>query len=413
MCDCDCMRDGDLDCMSVCVCECSIDSLLPIERAANARVVGNHKKTSIHRRLSPARDSSPRTFDTLCATRSCPTGVLESKESRSDRSARAPARPRHDSADIRRDCPARSASVRSLPASIGRGSRACARTSCVWCRALRLALALALGTRTRHSHAALARGTRTRHAHPARAPGTRTRHAHAARALGTRTRHSHAAPARGTRTRHAHAARARGTRYPVRGTRHAARALGTRHPALNLGRRTVGPMESCRHPLVSSKRPETPQPRSRGPVRADPFRRADDSAHICSTCRLAAERGQDGCAEHPDPRSRKLRAAHPDLGGASSASGGTRPLPVPHPSIPGLDSSVGSQGSPRGRIDYGDRRRCRRRELETVRTPTRGRRTWVASTRAAADDNTTSRSPRDRAYLLSDAAVAASAARRP
>jgi len=269
--------------------------------------------------------------------------------------------------------------------------------------------------RTRHSHAALARGTRTRHAHPARARGTRTRHAHPARARGTRTRHAHSARARGTRTRHSHAALARGTRtrHPVPGTRHAARALGTRHPALNLGRRTVGPMESCRHPLVSSKRPETPQPRSRGPVRADPFRRADDSAHICSTCRLAAERGQDGCAEHPDPRSRKLRAAHPDLGGASSASGGTRPLPVPHPSIPGLDSSVGSQGSPRGRIDYGDRRRCRRRELETVRTPTRGRRTWVASTRAAADDNTTSRSPRDRAYLLSDAAVAASAARRP
>ena len=262
------------ECECECECECSIDSLLPIERAANARVVANNEKTSIDRRLSPARDSSPRTFDALCATRRGPTGVLDSKESRSDRSARAPARPRDDSADIPRDCPARSESVRSLPASIGRGSRACARTSCVRCRALRLALALAPGTR-----------------HP----------------------------------------------HPALGARRAALALSTRHApsALNLGRRTVGSMESCRHQLVSSKRPKTPQPSSRGPVRADQFRRADDSAHIRSTCRLAAKRGQDGCAEHPDPRSRTLGAAHPDLGVASSASGGRRPPAGPSSVHPG------------------------------------------------------------------------------
>jgi len=285
-----------------CECECSIDSLLPIERAANARVVANNEKTSIDRRLSPARDSSPRTFDALCATRRGPTGVLDSKESRSDRSARAPARPRDDSADIPRDCPARSESVRSLPASIGRGSRACARTSCVRCRALRLALALALGTR----HSALALGTRTR----------------------TRTRHSHS---------HSALALALGTRRAALSTRRAALALSTRHApsALNLGRRTVGSMESCRHQLVSSKRPKTPQPSSRGPVRADQFRRADDSAHIRSTCRLAAKRGQDGCAEHPDPRSRTLGAAHPDLGVASSASGGRRPPAGPSSVHPG------------------------------------------------------------------------------
>ena len=176
-----------------CECECSIDSLLPIERAANARVVANNEKTSIDRRLSPARDSSPRTFDALCATRRGPTGVLDSKESRSDRSARAPARPRDDSADIPRDCPARSESVRSLPASIGRGSRACARTSCVRCRALRLALALAPGTR--HPHPAL--GARRA------ALALSTRHSHSHSALGAQhsarsTQHS----ARGTRTQH-------------------------------------------------------------------------------------------------------------------------------------------------------------------------------------------------------------------
>jgi len=255
----------------------------------------------------------------------------------SDRSARVPARPRHDSADIRRDCPARSESVRSLPASIGRGSRACARTSWVWCRALRLALALALGTR--HSHSALALGTRTRHSHSALALGTRTRHSHSALALGTRHSHSHS-------------------------------ALGTQPRPSD--RWTDGPMDTCRHRLVSSKRPKTPQPSSRGAVRADQFRRADDSAHIRSTCRLAAQSGRGGCAEHPDSLSRKLRAAHPDLGVASSASGGRRPLPVPTPSIPGLDSSDGSQCSPRDRTDSLDRRRCRRRELDPARRPTRG-----------------------------------------
>jgi len=279
--------------------------------------------------------------------------------------------PRTFGETARRECPASPASVRSLPASIGRGSRVCTRTSWVWCRALRLALALAhafalalalaLGTRTWHSHLALALGTR--HSRSALALGTRARHSHSAR--GTRTR---------TRTRTPHAALA------------LALALGTRHSALNLGRRTVGPMESCRHQLVSSKRPKTPQPSSRGPVRAEQFRRADDSAHIRSTCRLAAQRGRGGCAEHPDSLSRTLRAAHPNFGVASSASGGRRPLPVPAPSIPGLDFSVGSQCSPRGRTDSGDRRRRRRRELEPAWTPTRGGRTSVASTRAAADD---------------------------
>ncbi len=63
------------------------------------------------RRRSPAPSSIPRTFDTRCATRRGPTGVLGSNDSNSDRSARAPARPRDDSADIRRDCLAMSASV--------------------------------------------------------------------------------------------------------------------------------------------------------------------------------------------------------------------------------------------------------------------------------------------------------------
>jgi len=133
--------------MSVCACACAcaIDSLLPIERAANARVVENHEKTSIEQRLSPARDSSPRTFEALCATRRGPTWVLESKPSRFDRSARAPARPRDDSADIRRGRRGRrrfirrATFVRLLPASIGRRSRLYARTSWVGCSTLRLA----------------------------------------------------------------------------------------------------------------------------------------------------------------------------------------------------------------------------------------------------------------------------------
>ena len=44
----------------------------------------------------------------------------------------------------------------------------------------------------------------------------------------------------------------------------------------------------------------------------------------------------------------------------------------PPPSIPGLDSSVGSQCSPRSQTDSEDRRRCRRRELDPARTRTRG-----------------------------------------
>jgi len=79
------------------------------------------------------------------------------------------------------------------------------------------------------------------------------------------------------------------------------------------------------------------------------FRRADDSAHIRRTCSLAAERGPEECAEHPGPGSRRPRAAHvsfeplprtsPPLRTLEGVGG---PMPVPPPSIPVLDSSIGS-----------------------------------------------------------------------
>jgi len=105
------------------------------------------------------------------------------------------------------------------------------------------------------------------------------------------------------------------------------------------------------------------------------FRRADDSAHIRSTCSLASEREPEGCAEHSDPGSREPRAARdsfepltrtsPPLRTLESVGG---PMPVPPPYIPVLDSSVGSQCSPRRRTDFGDRRRARQREIDRGRT---------------------------------------------
>ena len=105
------------------------------------------------------------------------------------------------------------------------------------------------------------------------------------------------------------------------------------------------------------------------------FRRADDSAHIRSTRSLAAERGPEGCAEHPEPCSRRPRAAHlsfdtlpqtsPPLRTLAGVGG---PMPVPPPSSPVFDSSVGSQCSPLRRTDFGDRRRCQRPEIDRGRT---------------------------------------------
>jgi len=201
--------------------------------------------------------------------------------------------------------PASSASVRSLPASTGRGSRTLARMSRVRCSTLRFRTR---GLRTRGLRT---RGLRTWHSalspqpsalspqHWAvgRRPSAR-RAPHSAlclqpsalgpqpSALGCR------APAFGTpRDALCTLPAALGPRPSAlstglsgAGLRHAARraphsacspppsalspqpsALGRRPSAVAPG--TDRPTESCRHPFVSSGRPRTPQPRSLGPVR--------------------------------------------------------------------------------------------------------------------------------------------------
>jgi len=109
------------------------------------------------------------------------------------------------------------------------------------------------------------------------------------------------------------------------------------------------------------------------------FKRADDSAHIRSTRSLAAERGPEGCAEHPDPCSRRPRAVHvsfqpltwtsPPLRTLEGVGG---PMPVSPLSIPVLDSILGSQCCPRRRTGFGDRRRCERRGRTSVANTARG-----------------------------------------
>ncbi len=181
---------------------CSSDSILPIECAAITRVVENHEKTSIDRRLSPARSSIPRTFETLCATRGGPTGALELKESKSGRSARASARLRDDSADILREpgevhdgssngrrsidrCPRRPIVDRehARERSMSSAARSTSHSTS------------AFSVRTRHS--ALALGTCTRHLHSATVPRAGFDFAYIRRAV----RHSswHEQSARGQR----------------------------------------------------------------------------------------------------------------------------------------------------------------------------------------------------------------------
>jgi len=91
-------------------------------------------------------------------------------------------------------------------------------------------------------------------------------------------------------------------------------------------------------------------------------------------------------------RSPRLPAAHGDFDLVTRTSQAPRaPLAVgalsagPSSVHLALDSSVGSPCSPRGQTDSKDRWRCRRRELDPARTCTRGGRTSVAGTRAAAD----------------------------
>jgi len=120
------------------------------------------------RRLSPALDSSPRTFDALCATRRGPTGALESKESRPDRSARAPARPRDDSADIRRESGEVHVGSSDEQRSFGR----CPRRSIVDRERARRRAGSGAGhsASPSRSHSALALSPRTHHSHSATVP---------------------------------------------------------------------------------------------------------------------------------------------------------------------------------------------------------------------------------------------------
>jgi len=165
--------------------------------------------------------------------------------------------------------------------------------------------------------------------------------------------------------------------------------------------RTVRRTESCRHPFVSSERPRTPQPRSPGPVRTHSSG-ADDSAHIRSTCSLAAERGPEGCAEHPDRGSRRPPAAHVSFEPLTRTSPPLRtlegvggPMFVLPPSSPVLDSSVGSQCSPLRRTDFGQRRCCKRREIDGGRTLPAGPNFGGQYPARLLTDPTTSRSPRN------------------
>ena len=95
--------------------------------------------------------------------------------------------------------------------------------------------------------------------------------------------------------------------------------------------------------------------------------------------RLAAVHGDLQPFTEMCSRSRKLRAAQGNFELLTRTSQAPRALLAvgappagPPPSIPGLDSSVGSQCSPRSQTDSEDRRRCRRRELDPARTRTRG-----------------------------------------
>jgi len=192
-------------------------------------------------------------------------------------------------------------------------------------------------------------------------------------ALGTpysalRTPHS------ALRTQHS----ALGPRHSALGPRHS--ALGTRHSALGPRHSALGPQPRPSHrqtdgimstPVRLERATEDSTTEAARSGAHAQFRRADDSAHIRSTRSLAAERGPEGCAEHPEPCSRRPRAAHlsfdtlpqtsPPLRTLAGVGG---PMPVPPPSSPVLDSSVGSQCSPLRRTDFGDRRRCKRREID-------------------------------------------------
>jgi len=84
-----------------------------------------------------------------------------------------------------------------------------------------------------------------------------------------------------------------------------------------------------------------------------------------------AERGPEGCAEHPDPGLRRPRVTHVSFEPLPRTSPPLRvlegvggPMPAPPPSSPVLDSSVGSQCNPLRRTDFRDRRRCQRREID-------------------------------------------------
>jgi len=232
-----------------------------------------------------------------------------------------------------------------------------------------------------------------------------------------------------------------GPRHTAHGTPRAAlgprpSALGTRHTAHRAPHPALSPRFWLRPstPAVAQSHRQTDGDMST-PVRLEratedsatevarsgahaQFRCADDSAHIRSTCSLAAERGPEGCAEHPDPGSRRPRATHvsfeplprtsPPLRTLEGVGGLMPALPPPGPV---LDSSVGSQCSPLRRSDFRDRRRRQRREIDQGRTLPARPNFGGEYHAPLLTTHTTSRSPRNRAYTLSDDAGAAPGAR--
>jgi len=272
--------------------------------------------------------------------------------------------------------------VRSLPAPTGRGSRTFARTSWVWCSTLRFRPQPSALSRRPSAVGAPRAARRARHAARRTQPSALSPRPSA---LGTQpsalsTQHSALGPRPSALSPRPSAL---GPRHSALGTRPSARRAPRAALGLGFGfgpqprpshSRTVRRTESCRHPFVSSERPRTPQPRSLGPVRTHSSG-ADDSAHIRFTCRLAAERGPEGCAEHPDRGSWRPPAAHVSFEPLTRTSPPLRtlegvggPMLVLPPSSPVLDSSVGSQCSPLRRTDFGDRTRRKRREIDRGRT---------------------------------------------